>query len=330
MSYTSFKDGYAKETTPGTSVITAVGDTAYLWGAHLENAVYPSPVFKVNYAGVGVNSREVAANYLWKSQAHLRGKYGIVMQNGIPIWAAMGASSTASSIHTIIPTTDGSDLPSFTINHEQEGTATDEEYQYTGCKIDSLTLMHDLKEAPWLMANIEWMAMKPQDGIALTTAPALPATANTQPYTSLTRTWDYGSGNDDIPALQKVSIIIANGLNPLYTNSYDTGVYTGQWPWRLHEAARKEYRIVLEYHPAGLERKLWDELITMSNTKELYFKWTRSTNDYIEVTATDCQVVEHEKIGPKAGELLTEAVVIEPRALSFAVKDSIAGGLYGE
>jgi len=263
----------------------------------------------------------------------LQGFYGMVLQNGIPIWAAMGASSTASSVHTITPTTDGSDLPSFTINHEQEGPATAEEYQFTGCKIDALTLVHDLNpDGPnMLMAQMDWMAMKAQDGIALTTPPALPPTANSDPYVNLTRTWDYGSGNVAINGLKKVSIIIGNGLQPLYAHSYDGGTYTGQWPWRLHEAKRKEYRIVMDLHPITVERQLWDELISLSNTKELYFKWTRSTNDYIEVTATDCQVTEHElKSTGNNKEELVERVVIEPRALSFSVKDSIDGGYYGE
>jgi len=329
-SYSSFKDGYAKETTPGTSAITGVGDTAYLWGAMFDPAQHPSPKATVRFTGTGVNVKEVAASQLFKQRMSLEGFYGLVVQNGIPIWAAMGKSSTASSIHTITPTTDGTDLPSFTINHEQEGTATDEEYQFLGCKIDSLTLVHDMNDPNLLMAQMNWLAMKAQDGIALTTAPALPATANTDPYVNLTRTWDYGSGNVSLDGLKKVSIVIANGLNPLYAHSWDSGTYTGQWPWRLHEAKRKAYRIVLDMHPVTVERQLWDELISLTNTKELYFKWTRSTNDYIEVTATDCQVIEHELKTPKVDELLIEQVVLEPRALSFSVKDSIAGGLYGE
>jgi len=173
--------------------------------------------------------------------------------------------------------------------------------------------------------------MQAADGIALTNAPSLPPTANTNPYVNLTRTWDFGGGNTSLDGLTKVSIVIANGLTPLYAHSWDAGTYTGQWPWRLHEAKRKEYRIVLEMHQTTIERALWDELITLSNTKELYFKWTRSTNDYIECTATDCQVVQHDiKSTGKDQELNIVQVVLEPRALSFSIKDSIAGGYYGE
>ena len=41
-------------------------------------------------------------------------------------------------------------------------------------------------------------------------------------------------------------------------------------------------------------------------------------------------VVEHQLITPKTGDVLLEQVVIEPYSMSIEVKDSIAGGAYGE
>ena len=70
---------------------------------------------------------------------------------------------------------------------------------------------------------------------------------------------------------------------------------------------------------------------TTEKTKDAVFKWTRSTNDYIMVKCSDCQVIQHEiKTPAKPGELLIEEVVLEPRAMSIEVKDSIVGGRYGE
>ena len=124
--------------------------------------------------------------------------------------------------------------------------------------------------------------------------------------------------------------MVANGLSPRYAHSYDTGVYTGRYPFMFTEAQRKNYQITLTMYKNTIERALWDELLTASNTKEAYFKWTRSANDYIAVTATDCQVIAHPIKTPKVGEGDLIEVVLVPRALSFEVKDSIAGGAYGE
>jgi hypothetical protein len=338
MSYTQWKDGYAIETSfkDGTTINDA-GDTAYLLGAISEESDWPSPEFEARYIPVGVNAREVSAGEIFKSQATLRGMLGITLQNGIPLWLAMGKSSTAGEdpyTHTITPTTDGSLLPSIVIQHEEKGTATNEEYQFQGVKVDSLMLSHDMSQngPNVLMAKLEIMAGKTIDpGFALTNDPALPATANISPYTALTRTWDYGSGNTAITGLTKIEFHIINGLQPLYAHSWDTGVYTGHWPYGFIESPRKTYIIDLQVAKNTIERAVWDELLLLSNTKEAYFKWTRSANDYIAITCTDCQVTTHD-IKTPAGASREDRVNIQlvPRAVSIEVKDSIAGGAYGE
>ena len=337
MSYNQWRDGYTLESTFRTSTCTAASSTAYRLGAISEKSLMPSPEFDAIKNPVGVNAREVTAGNIWKSQASLRGMIGLVLQNGIPCYLAMGKSSTAGTdpyTHTITPTTDGSLLPSITWQHEEKGDATNEEYQFEGVKVDSLMLSHDMASgAPnVLMGKLEIMAGKAKDpGFALTNDPALPATANTDPYTALTRTWDYGSGNTAIAGLQKVDIHIINGLHPLYSHSWDTGTYTGQWPYQFGEDPDKTYLVDMIAAKNTIERAIWDELIALSNTKEAYFKWTRSTNDYIAVTCTDCQVTVHEIMTP-AGADRTDLVNIQlvPRAMSIEVKDSIAGGSYGE
>jgi hypothetical protein len=193
-------------------------------------------------------------------------------------------------------------------------------------------LYHDLRpESNFLMAKVEMMAAKAQDGIALTTPPALPATANEAQYPAPTRSWDSGGTPVALDGLQTLEIHIINGLTPVYAHSYDGGTYTGLWVDQFIEAPRKQYRIVMDLHPSTIERALWDELIATGNTKDAEFKWTRSTNDYITVTASDCQVIEHTIRTPRVGDTLIERVVLEPRALAVEVKDSITGtGNYGE
>lgn len=332
--YDQFVDGYARETTFATSVIDQATDTAYLWGAISQESIHPSPTTTINYTATGVNTKEVGAGNLWKGVFDLRGMYGIRMQNGILCWAAMGKSSTAGSdpyTHTITPTTDGTLLPSFTINHERKGDATNEEYQFLGCKVDGLKLSHDLRpERNFLIAIVDWVASKAQDGVALNTTPALPATAVTTSYPAPSRSWDVNGTPVSLDGLQTIDIAIANGLTPSFAHSWDGGTYTGRWAYEFTEAPRKTYRINMTLHQTTIERALWDELIATGNTKDLEVKWTRNTNDYIKVTATDCQVIQHEIKTPAVGVTLIEEVILEPRAMSIEVKDSIAGSLYGE
>jgi hypothetical protein len=330
--YDKFKLGYAEEGTYRTSVIDGVGDTAYLMGAFARAAKHPSATYNTIPVGPGFNSLEVAAGMMFESEAELRGHYTIRAQNGIPCWMTMGTSSTAGAdpyTHTITPYTDGTLLPSFTLNLEEEGTATDEEFQWTGCKVDSMVLSHDAKTANCLIYEMEWMAGKEADGIALTTAPQLPPTANTDAYIALERKYDISSANLDIDGLQRVDIIIGNGLEPVYSHSTDAGTYTGEWPYMYLEAPMKQYEIQMLLHPSTIERAIWDDKRNHVNTKDYTFKWTRSTNDYIKVTATNCHPVEHEKMTPVAKkESMLVLVRLVPEAISIEVKDSIAGGTY--
>jgi len=329
MSYTEFRDGYEVETTPGTSIIDGVGDTAYLLGAVMQASEHPSPEAMTRYTATGYNVKEVGAGLMWKALFTNRGVYNMIMQNGIPIYLALGDSSTAGDVHTLVPTTDGSPIPSITINTEQRGSATNEEFQFMGCKVDSLTMMYDMRDAPFLMAKMEYMAMKAQDGIALTTAPALPATANTDVYVNLERTWDVGGTPVAIDGLQYVEIQIANGLRPVYAHSYSGVDYTGQWPYMLLEHHRKQYKIVMDLHPNTIERRMWDSLISTTTAITSTFKWVRSATDYIEVTAVG-PITEHQIITPEVGETLIERVVIEPYSMSVDVSDALADARYGD
>ena len=332
MSYTEFKDGYAKETTFRTSAITGVGDTAYVFGAVSQESVHPSPVAMMKYVATGYNKKEVTAGEVWKANYMLRGMYGLVMQNGVLLWATLGKSSTVGTdtyTHTITPTTDGSKIPSFTINHEQKGSATDAEYQFLGGEIDSLVLIHDMAEAPFLKAKVEWMAAKAQDGIALTNTPALPATANSNAYISLERIWDVGGTPVNIDGLERIEITIINGLRPVSAHTWDGSTYTGMWVQEFIENTRKQYQVRMILHPLTVERRMWDSLISSDTAITATFKWERSANDYIKITVVG-PVVEHELKTPAPGEALLEEVVIEPYSMSVEVKDSITGSAYGE
>ena len=329
MSYTQFRDGYKKETTPGTSIITGAGDSTNIFGAISDESEHPSPVAMTRYTSTGYNVKEVGAGLVWKSHYVIMGMYGLTMQNGVPLWAVMGKSATAGAVHTITPTTDGTPIPSFTLNHEQKGSATDEEYQFMGCKFDSLAMVYDMADAPFLMAKIEVRGLGAQDGIDLTNDPTLPATANTDAYVNLERIWDVGGTPVAIDGLQRVEINIANGLKPIFGGTWNTGAYTGMWPYQLLEAPRKEYKITMQLHPNTIERRMWDSLIGTGTAITSTFKWIRAADDYIEVTAVG-PVVDHQLKTPKTGDTLIEQVVIEPYSISIDVEDALAGSAYGE
>jgi hypothetical protein len=347
MVYTAFIDGYRIEWTQaqggtyGTSTITAQGDATYLWGAIGQKSVHPSPVTEMIYRASGINTQEVEAGALWKGKEVLKGVYGMVVLNAIPIWSVMGKSSTAGPVggiytHTITPTTATNGvldlLPSFCIQHELSGDSTDYQVQFTGVKTSGLTLFCNFDDKV-LMAVMNFIAQKSVKGAvgALTNAPILPPTSNDAPYhfNNMTRTWDYGSGNVALDGLHSMEFNINPDLEALYADLWDGATYKGRNLYKLIEGPRKRYTLKLQYHQEA--SGMWEELIATGNTKEMYFKFTRhSTEDYIEMTLTDCQVISHELVTPELGQPLLEEVIIEPRAVSFTVKDKIVGTHYGE
>ena len=323
----------------GTSPITAAGDSWYNFGIVGKKAIHPSPKTSLLYRATGVNAYEVPAGNVWKRFFDCTGLYAIGMQNGVLLESAMGYSSTAGPVggvytHTITAPTDGTGNPSFTIQHEKTGTATAWSTQFTGCKVSDLTLTCGF-EQKYLIARLGIMAKKATKvAFQMTNDPALPATATTSCYTfgNLTRTWDYGGTPIALNGLIEMELQIVPDLTAIRAHTWDTGVYTGHWLYQMIEGARKKYSVTMELTPEMDD--IWDELAsTAANTKEVLFKWTKSASDYIQVTCTDCTVIEHELITPETGDEDRSHVVFEPRSLSFEVKDTIAGnagGAYGE
>lgn len=337
--YTEFRDGYLRETTFGTSLITTAGDTTYLWGAISQEAVHPSPRTTINYRATGLNAQEVPAGELWKGVFDLSGMYAVGMQNGVLFEAVLGKSSTTDdspgagfNTHVITPPDDGSLLSSFTIHHERTGTGTDWATQFLGCKIANLTITCGF-EQKYLIGRVDWIAKKAEDpnldgtNAMLTNDPALPATANTAPYSwnILTRTFD---GND-IDGLTYLELSINPDLMANFVHKWDSGTYVGRWADSFIEGSRKRYELTMQYHPDSDD--LWDELVATGNTKDIVFKWARhATNDLIEITLSDVQLVHHEVKSPTPGDTLIEEVVCEPRAVSVSVVDKLEGSDYGE
>jgi hypothetical protein len=206
------------------------------------------------------------------------------------------------------------------------GTAADWVTLYKGCKVNQLTLTCDYKKRALFMI-VDWIG-KSANKIAFTlTADIDEATGTTEtPYLfgNMTRVFD-GNALDGLTGME---LRIINEIAGEYAHTYDTGTYTGQWPYLFTEGNRKIYELDLTYSPGA--STLWDELIASGNTKDLVFKWTKSADDYIQITCTDCHVKAHTMETPRVGEELLAKVQLEVRSLVIEVKDGIAGGLYGE
>lgn len=330
--YTQFKDGYARETVAyGTTAIANAAATTYLWGVISQKAVHPSPRTSILHRSPGVNAQEVPAGALWKKHFDLSGRYTVGMQNAVLLQAVMGYSATTGPVgsvytHTIAPPTDGSLLDSFTIQHERTGTATAWSVQFLGCKVAALGLYCSFEDR-YLMARTDWVAQKATDpGFQLAADPILPATATTAPYhfSNMTRTFD-GNAMDGLTSME---LTISPDLRAIFTHRWDTGVWTGDWLYQLIESPLKRYELTMDLSPDSDD--MWDELVATGNTKDIVFTWTKSTNDYITATLTDCQFTSHEITTPEVGDSLIERVECVPRAISFSVKDTIPGAAYGE
>lgn len=332
--YKVFKDAYAREETYGTTAIGAAGATTYKWGVlGRQSLVLPSPATTLKYRPTGVGDQEVPAGEMWKDVYDCLGMLTAGAQNGILIQAVMGGSSTAGAdpyTHTLTkPSAVGGVLPllpSFTMQHERTGTATDWAIQFTGVKFAGLHLFHSF-QSRHLLYRADIIARKAVDpGFLLSGNPALPPTANEKGYmfNNLTRTFD---GNP-ITGLQELDLFLDPGLEPEKAHTWDGATYTGRWIRAISEAERKEYTLTLKYMPGSDD--LWDELVATGNTKNIVLKWTRGANDYIQATLTDCHVFEHGITTPQIGTTLVDAVKLAIRSVSVEVKDSIAKEHYGE
>ncbi|MHA2313325.1 MAG: hypothetical protein ACXADF_17700 [Candidatus Thorarchaeota archaeon] len=327
--YTNWVDGYLIESTFGTSDIANTNTQTYSLGVISEDAIHPTPETSMVFGGTGVNSQEVSAGKAWKTVFTSPGTYTVGMINGVLLWFVMGKSSTAGSdpyTHTITPSGATSGvldlLPSFTIQHDLTGTASDWGIQFKGVKVARLELMCGW-DTQYLFAVVDWLAKTAATaGFVSTNTPAFPTTANETPYTfsNMTATFDGNSFRDN---LRSINFTIYPDMSPWLDNTL--------WLKSFIEGERKQYELKFTWSPTG--STFFDELIGTGNTKDTVIKWTRSANDYIQLTLSDCHVVSAPFKTPKTGTSLLQDVTIIPERLSIEVKDSIAGnagGAYGE
>lgn len=322
MSYTSFQDSYELEANWGVSTIPLASTQTRLLGVIKDRAIHPSPRYSAQYSSSAVGAREPAANGISKNDAVYQGHWTVILQNGIPLWLAMGDSSTAATVHTITP----GYLPSITLQSDRKGSGIDWGVQYTGVIVSNFKLMDD-RSVPGLVAVIDWVAKDVSDpGFVLSSTPALPTTATTGPFYDLvTATYD---GND-LDGLQDFEFTIDPGLTAMMGQWWLANVDQSHIPIGYVEDFVRRYTLSLRMHPGNDD--LWDDGISPTgNTKDMVFKWQKSANDYIQITMTDVQILYPETTTPSAKEGLAEIYECVPTTVQVEVKDAIAGGSYGE
>ena len=329
MSFTNSQWGYKRETTWATSIITANADVAYKLGLMVGDQIHPTPVTSLQYNPPAHNTAEAPSAE--KKDMVVTGKYNFIAQNGVFLEWILGKSSTPAPAggiytHTITTPADGSLLPSFTTHLKMDGSATAWNLQTVGVKASSVKLLTDANEFPSLLATVEVVGKKTDtSAVTLDVAPALPATATTTAYVfnKLTREFDSAA----ISGLISVELDIIAGTVPVFDSTYDGATYDGNWAAQLTEAPKRLYRlkmsVVLE------DDTFWTEMIAMGNTKNLVFKWVKSTDDYIQITCTDVHFLAHPVITRSGSKTIAE-LSCEIISLSVEVKDKLIGGFYGE
>lgn len=319
--YTSFLDSYVIEATYGTSAIPAAATSTFLFGIINPRAKHPNPRYTPRYGATAVAAREPAADGIGKASPVYQGNMTVILQNGVPLWLAMGKSVTAGVVHTITPAY----LPSITLQHDRTGTATDWGIQYRGVMCSHLKLMDD-RRSPGLIANLDWVARTAVDpGWILTSTPALPATATTDPYYQLvTATYDGVS----MDGLVEFEFQIDPGLKAIMGNWWSAGVDMQHVPVKYVENFMRKYRLILKGYWENDD--LWDDGVSPTNTsKNMVFKWQKSAADYIQITMTDVEIMDPETISPSDGQAY-EMVECVPTQVSIAVSDGLAAAAYGE
>lgn len=341
MVYKRYRDSYRREDPAayGDSVILNDATETYDWGIIGDTSTHPTPFAIIENSGVAVNEQEVANDEMWKELFECTGEYHIANQNGILIQAVMGGSSTAGSdpyTHTITPpaAVDGvlPELPSFTIQHERYGDNVDPwSTQFVGVKVASLLLTCGFASRR-MISRVKWIGKKDEDvAFQMANTPDLPATKNidTYKFQNMTRTWDVDGTPLALDGLRYMEISISPNFEEERTHSWDgDGNYTGDYLRTLIESPMKQYEFKMVYMPTS--SVIYKELKQTGGTKKMVFQWTRSANDYIKMTLTDCYLSSHPLATWVKGAPDMLECTMKPRKVEFEIKDSLPGSVYGE
>lgn len=332
MSFYNFKWGFKREAIWATSVITDPAHDAYKLGIMTGEQIHPTPVTDLTLSPPEVYTAESPSAE--KNDMVVTGKYNFIAQNAVFLEWILGKSSTAGPVggvytHTLTTPTDGSLLPSFTTHLQMDGDAVAWNLQTIGLKASSVKILTRAVDFESMLVTMEVAAKRTDTSvITLTNPTALAATATTSTYAfnKLTRTFD----SNPIAGLTSVEIDILAGTRPDFESTYDGASWDGNWAARLEENTTRTY--LLKMQVVVEDDTFWTELLALGNTKDLVFKWIKTTDDYIEITCTDVFFLAHPII-TRSGKKTIADISCRFLSMTVSVKDTIAGdadGGYGE
>lgn len=333
--YDSHRVSHKMEVTPGTSLIVDEDSICYSLGVYNKASQPPGQQRPVYQDATPHDSRELdSLDDLWLGFAEKKGWFAFRAQNGIPAWLGLGASSTSDNdpaggyyTHTLTPALE---LPSWTALYERTGpSATDWVTQFSGCKVDALTLAWHATELNKLMYRLD-VFCKDQERVpyTLVNAPALPATINTDTYRKVLRTYD----SVDIKGLQNLEIIVNNGLVSELVHGWDVGddSYDGGVE-SVQENDAVRYTVKMDFHPSVIEFDMWDDHADGTGKTAVFTFIRDATYDYIKVTCLGCKIPDYPLTVPDPiTRTFMDRVIMQPTQMSIEVVDQIPGGTYGE
>jgi hypothetical protein len=256
---------------------------------------------------------------------------GFLPHNAIPIWFALGKSSTAGTTHTLTAATAVSgivpQLPSLTIHAERLDAAavlTDWVTQYAGCRVAGARFYcgDDAPELTTVLGLLGRSATKM--AFKLTNKPADVTGTHTNPLHYL---WNGSTVKYDGVAVEGVThweISLDNGTHAI------PGQYASKYPAAIYQGDHQTVTLKIRYNPQVLT--LHDDLLaTTVPAKNWTFLFTRhATDDLLQFTCTTAATTKHPVPHPVTGGTFAVELEADVTSLTVAATDQINASFYGE
>ena len=330
MGYDTFYLGWAAEATEGTSTITGVGDTAYIWGSVDQS----TPLFEPEWAFVEVPSdwgERKTSEVLKTVPKVYANAFAFLPRNGIPFYYLMGKSSTAGTVHTLTTQTQSSgviaELPTLTFHAERIDSAaslSDWSTQYKGMKNAGGRIFCG-DDHPTLTCSFGWLGMSVADpAFVLTSKPANPTGTHTAPQHYL---WSSSTHKYDSATVEGVmywEITVQNGTYSVPPQYGDT------WVHAVHQGAKQTVGLSVTYRPTA--QTLHDSLLAKAVPgKNWEFEFVRdATDDKLKFTCTNVAPISGPLRQPVTADEFVYQIDYRVEYLTVTVTDQINQSFYGE
>lgn len=332
MAYDTFYLGWCDEDTEGTSKITGVGDTAYIWGSIDTSTPLFDPEWQYETLPPDWGERKTSEVIKTVPSVYANA-FAFLPRNGIPFYYALGKSSTAGTVHTLTAQSQSSgviaELPTCTFHAERIDSGavlSDWSTQYKGMKNAAARIFCG-DESPTLTCVYGFVGMSVADpAFVLTTKPANPTGTHTSPlhYQWGSCTHKYGTTPATVEGITGWELNITNGTYAIPPQYGDT------WPVAVHQGSHQTVTLKVQYRPQA--QTIHDDLLTRAaGSKDWEFEFVRdATDDKLKFYCTDALPISGPLKHPvEPGEFMWE-VEFAVTSLTVTVTDQINQSFYGE